>query len=126
MTSQAKGDADLNLTVLPEDELRRLVINIIHRDDIEPFVRQMVLLIDSLKLNRLDEVSRIARQSDDPSFTALLSAVSNAAAQGRTLAAYHTAFLAAAYAYQQSLDHVCEFVSYLDKFRQGGEKQKES
>jgi hypothetical protein len=117
MTSRITGDAYRNLIVLPEDELRRLVLEIIHRDDIEPFVRRMVLLIDSLKLNRLDELARVAQQSDDPSFTTLLSALSDAAAQGQTLAAYHTAFLAAAYAYQQSLEHVCEFVSYLDRFR---------
>jgi hypothetical protein len=124
MTSQAEGDAAL--TVLPEDELRRLVLDIIIRDDIEPFLRRMVSLLDSLKTSRFGEIERIARQSADPSFKTLLSAVSDAAARGHKVAAYHTAFLAAGYAYQQSLDHVCELMSYLDRFRQGGNQRNRS
>jgi len=47
----------------------------------------------------------------------LLSAVSRAAREGRRAAAYDTAFLAAHYAYQNSLDYLSELLRYLEQFR---------
>jgi hypothetical protein len=102
---------------LPEDEIRRLVLQITAREDIELFVRRMVILMDALRVGRTSEVARVARQSKDPAFALLMSAMSVAVKDGRILAAHHTAFWAAHCAYSNSLDYLCKLMSYLDRLR---------
>ncbi|MDX6498218.1 MAG: hypothetical protein QOG23_1478 [Blastocatellia bacterium] len=55
---------------------------------------------------------------------ALITAISNAAREGCTLAAHETAFLAALYAYENSLDHLRAFLVYLDGFRKESARSK--
>jgi hypothetical protein len=47
-----------------------------------------------------------------------MAAIAKTVNEGRTMAAYHTAFQAALYAYENSLDHLLAFHDYLDRFRQ--------
>jgi hypothetical protein len=112
-----------NPAVLPHDELHELVLHTILRDSVEPFIRRMVVLLDSLKEGKTDEITHIARQSDDPSFTKLMSALSDAARQGELVAAHITVLLAAGYAYQETRDYYWDLMNYLDRFRDDAEKQ---
>jgi hypothetical protein len=116
----AKASSLLNPAVLPLEELRQLVFEIILRDDIKPFLRRMVILLDSLKVGQINKVVQVARQSHDPAFTKLMSSLSDAVEEGELVAARITVFLAASYAYQESLDYYWELTSYLDRFRQDG------
>jgi hypothetical protein len=108
----------LNPAVLPLEELRQLVFEIILRDDIKPFLRRMVILLDSFKVGQINRLAEVARQSKDPAFIKLMSALSDAVQEGELIAARITVFLAASYAYQESLDYYWELMDYLDRFRQ--------
>lgn len=114
----AKASSALNPAILPLEELRQLVLQIILRDDIEPFLRQMVILLDSLKVGQINRLAEVARQSKDPAFIKLMSALSAAVQERELVAARITVFLAASYAYQESLDYYWELMDYLDRFRQ--------
>jgi hypothetical protein len=83
----------------------------------------MVVLLDSLKEGKTDEVARVARQSADPAFVKLMSALSDAVRDGEFVAARITVFLAAGYAYQETRDYFREVMSYLDRFREDADKQ---
>jgi hypothetical protein len=111
-----------NPAVLPLEELRQLALEIILRDGIKPFLRRMVILLDSLKVGQINRLSQIAHQSKDPAFIKLMSILSDAAQKGELVAAHITVFLAASYAYQESLDYYWELMSYLDRFRQDESK----
>ncbi|MGB9179104.1 MAG: hypothetical protein WCB68_07635 [Pyrinomonadaceae bacterium] len=119
----AKASSVLNPAILPLEELRQLVFQIILRDSIEPFLRRMVILLDSLKEGKTEKVAQIARQSKDPAFTRLMSALSNAVQQGEVVAARITVFLAAGYAYQDTRDYFWDVMNYLDRFREDANKQ---
>jgi hypothetical protein len=121
-TAKSASAININPAILPLEELRQLVFEIILRNSIEPFVWQMVILLDSLKAGQINEVARVARQSKDPAFTRLMSALSDAVEEGELVAARITAFLAAGYAYQESLDYYWDLMSYLDRVR-GDAKQ---
>jgi hypothetical protein len=112
-----------NPAVLPLEELHRLVFQTISRDSIEPFARRMVVLLDSLKEGNTEEVARVARQSADPSFVKLMSALTKAVREGELVAAHITVFLAAGYAYQETLDYFWDVMGYLDGFREDADKQ---
>lgn len=112
------GIVKVNPAILPLEELRQLVLQIILRDDIKPFLRQMVILLDSLKVGQVNRVAEVARQSNDPAFTKLIAALSAAVQEGELVAARITVFLAASYAYQESLDYYWALRDYLDRFRQ--------
>jgi hypothetical protein len=75
--------------------------------NIKPFVRRMVRFIDSLRTGRPVRVARVARRSANHDLLTLVSAISRAVEEERLSAAYFTAFLAAHYAYQNSLDYLC-------------------
>lgn len=107
---------------LPQDEIRRLVARSTTRYQIEPFVRQMVRVKEDLKGGRIRKVAKLTVSSRDQSRAALITAISNAAGEGRTMAAHETAFLAALYAYENSLDHLRAFLGYLDCFRKHKKK----
>jgi hypothetical protein len=82
----------------------------------------MVILLDSLKVGQSDRLAEVARQSQDPAFGKLMSVLSAAVQQGEYVAARRTVFLAASYAYQESLDYYWELMSYLDRLRQSENK----
>lgn len=108
---------DPDYLALPDEEIRRLALIITARDSVEPFVRRMVVLLDSLRAGDTGEVARVARQSKDEAFVVLMSAMQGAVKDGRVFAARNTAFMAASYAYQNSLDYVCELLAYLNRLR---------
>jgi hypothetical protein len=109
---------DPNHVALPDAQLRELVLEITERDTVEAFVRRMVAVMDALRGGQIDQIPLIAGQSRDRSFKSLMAAVSQAVREGRLLAAKNTAFYAASYAYQNSLDYVCGFMGYLDRFNE--------
>jgi hypothetical protein len=113
-----KASSTLNPAVLPLEELRQLVLEIILRDDIKPFLRRMVILLDSLKVGQINRLAEVTRQSKDPTFIKLMSVLSDAVQEGELVAARITVLLAASYAYQESLDYYWELMDYLDRFRQ--------
>lgn len=113
---------NINPAILPLEELRQLVFQIILRDRIEPFVQQMVTLLDSLKAGQTGEVAKVASQSTDPAFVKPMSALSEAVREGELVGAHITVLLAAGYAYQESLDYYWDLMSYLDRFREAANK----
>lgn len=119
-TANLTGTPKLNPAVLPLEELRQLVFRIIMRDESEPFLRRMVILLDDLRVGRTNRLAQVARQSKDPAFAKLMSVLSDAVQSGELVGARITVFLAAGYAYQESLDYYWELMSYLDRFRQDG------
>lgn len=115
---------NINPAILPLEELRQLVSEIILRDNIESFVRRMVILLDTLKAGQTDEVARVASQRKDPAFTRLMSALSGAVEEGELGAARITVFLVAGYAYQESFDYYWDLMSYLDRFREDAKQAR--
>ncbi|HXI25471.1 MAG TPA: hypothetical protein VNG71_16520 [Pyrinomonadaceae bacterium] len=109
---------------LPQEEIRRLVVRSTIRYKIEPFVKQMVRVMDNLKAGRIRRVARLTISRRDQSRATLIAAISNAAREGNTMAAHETAFLAALYAYENSLDHLRAFVGYLDDIRRPRSRRK--
>ena len=112
-----------NPAILPLEELRQLVFQIVLRDRIEPFVLQMVTLLDSLKAGQTEEVAKVAGQSTDPAFVKFMSALSEVIDEGELVRAHITVFLAVGYAYQESLDYYWDLMSYLDRLREDTNKQ---
>lgn len=102
---------------LPDEEIRRLAMLITTRDGVEPFMRRMVVILDSLSAGRVGGVTRMALRSKDQPFAELMSAISLAARRGYVGTARTTAFLATSYAYQNSLDYLLELLGYLDRIR---------
>lgn len=121
-TAKNIGVININPAILPLEELRQLVFEIILRDDIKPFLRQMVILLDSFKAGQTSGLAEVTRQSKDPAFIKLMSVLTDAVQEGEFVAAHITVFLAASYAYQESLDYYWELMSYLDRFREGENK----
>jgi hypothetical protein len=109
-------DFDPDQLVLPLDEIRLLAMIITTRDGTEPFIRKMVTLSENLKAGRADAVARLARRSKDHTLNELLAPMSQAAGEGRVVAVGNTAFFAASFAYQNSLDYLRELMKYLDRF----------
>lgn len=108
---------DPDYLALPDEETRQLTLLITTRDGVEPFMRRMVVLLDGLKVGHTVKVMPFARLRKNPEFALLMAAMKNAVGEGRVYAARNTAFYAASYAYQNSLDYVCELMSYLDRLR---------
>ena len=102
---------------LPADELRQLVLRIVCRDDVKTFVGRMVKLLDGLKAGCGGTLARVARQSEDRDFGRLVAALARVVKRGDVVAARETAFFAASYAYQNSLEYMLELMRYLDGFR---------
>ncbi|MCA1566505.1 MAG: hypothetical protein LC803_12855 [Acidobacteria bacterium] len=117
MISLLRDDPDPDHLVLPLDEIRLLALIITTRDGTEPLIRKMVTLSENVKAGRVDVVTRLARQSKDHTLTELLAPMSQAVREGRVVAAGNTAFLAASFAYQNSLDYLRELMKYLDRFK---------
>lgn len=112
------GIVDINPAILPLEELRQLVLQIILRDDIEPFLRQMVILLDSFKVGQFNRLAEVACQSKDPAFVKLMATLSTAVQEGELVVARITVFLAAGYAYQETHDYYWDVMSYLNRFRE--------
>jgi hypothetical protein len=109
---------------LPQHEIRRLVTCSTTRYKIEPFVRQMVRVMNNIKAGQIRRVATLRVSKRDQSKAILISAISSAAMEGRSMAAHETAFLAALYAYENSLDHLRAFLGYLDGFRKETSRPK--
>ena len=109
-------DFDPQHVVLPPDEIRIIALLSSTRNGVEPFVRQMVSLSESLKAGRASKLAQLARQSKDQSLAELVSPMSQAIKEGRIIAVQNTAFYAASYAYQNSLDYARELLNYLNRF----------
>ena len=102
---------------LPEEELRRLVWQITARVSVEPFVRQMIRLVDSLQAGRTRPLAHMLKQSVEPQDTRLLAAIADEVRSGSMVVARNTALWAAGCAYQNSLDYFLDLLSYLSRFR---------
>jgi len=88
------------------------------RYKIEPFVRQLVKLMDELKAGQTQNIAKLTRPGRDESRAILLAAIAKTVNEGQTMAAYHTTYQAALYAYENTLDHLMAFHDYLDYSRQ--------
>jgi len=103
---------------LPAEEIRRLVVLTTTRYKIEPFVRQLIRLIDALKAGQTSNIAKLTRPRTDESRAILFAAITKTVNEGRTMVAYHTAYQATLFAYENSLDHLLAFHDYLDCLRQ--------
>lgn len=117
-SAKARRGAEAEGFALPVDVLRRLVSRIVARGGVEPFVGRLLPLIDGLKAGRTGEAARAARRGEDRQFKRLASALTRVAGRGQFVVARNTALLAASYAYQDSLDYVCQLFDYLDAVRE--------
>lgn len=77
----------------------------------------MVILWDSLKAGQTDKVAHFARGSKDPAFAKLMEAISDSVSAGELGTASTIVFLAAGFAYQNTLDYYLDLKNYLDGFR---------
>lgn len=77
----------------------------------------MVILWDSLKAGQTNKVVRFTRQNKDPAFAKLMSVISDSVSKGELGTASIIIFLAAGFAYQNTLDYYMGLRSYLDRFR---------
>jgi len=109
---------ELEPLALPEDEIRRLVALTTTRYKIEPFVRQLVRLMDELKAGKTNNLAKLPRPGRDESRAILFAAIAKTVSEGQQMAAYHTAFRAGLFAYENSLDHLLAFMDYLDRLRE--------
>jgi len=109
---------ELEPLALPEDKIRRLVALTTTRYKIEPFVKQLIKLMDELKAGQTHNIAELARPGRDESRKILFEAIRRTVNEGNGMAAYHTAFRAGLCAYQNSLDHLLAFMDYLDRLRQ--------
>lgn len=103
---------------LPEDEIHRLVLLTTGRYKIEPFVTQLIRVMDHLKAGRTENIAKLTRPGRDESRAVLFAAIAKTVSDGRTMAAYHTTYQATLYAYENSLDHLLAFHEYLGCLRQ--------
>jgi len=76
----------------------------------------MVILWDSLKAGQTDNVAHFAR-SKDPAFAKLMEGISDSVSAGDLGTASTIVFLAAGFAYQNTLDYYLDLKNYLDGFR---------
>ena len=106
--------SELEPHALPDDEIRRLVVRTTTRYKIEPFVKQLVRLMDELKAGQTHNIAKLMNTGRGESRAKLLAAIGKSVNEGRTMAAYHTAYQAALYAYENTLDHLLAFHDYLD------------
>jgi hypothetical protein len=88
------------------------------RYKIEPFVKQLIRLMDELKDGQTKNIAKLTRPGRDKSRAELFAAIARMVNEGRTIAAYHTTYQAALYAYENSLDHLLAFHEYLGSLRQ--------
>lgn len=119
----ARGFNSDDLT-LPQKKIRQLVVNSTTSYKIEPFVRQMIRVMDNIKAGQIRKVATLSLSRRDQSRAALITAISNAVRKGNTLEAHETAFMAALYAYENSLDHLRAFLRYLDGLRKKTTRRK--
>jgi hypothetical protein len=113
LPSRSSRISELESLALPEDEIRRLVVLITTRYKIEPFVRQLIRLMDDLKVGQTHNIAKLTRPGRDKSRAILLAAIAKTVNEERMMAAYYTSFQAALYAYENTLDHLMAFHEYL-------------
>jgi len=113
----------INTRSLCNEELYQLVLQITeggHRSKL--FLRRMVILWDSLKAGETNKVIQFARQNKDPAFAKLMAAISDSVREEDLAMASIIVFLAAGFAYQNTLDYYLDLTSYLDRFRSSKDK----
>lgn len=74
-------------------------------------------LMDELKAGKTNNISKLTRPGRDESRAILFAAIAETVNEGRTMAAYHTTYQAALYAYENSLHHLLAFHEYLARLR---------
>jgi hypothetical protein len=74
--------------------------------------------MDELRAGQTNNIAKLTTPGRDESRTILLAAIARTVNEGRTMAAYHTSYQAALYAYENTLDHLMAFHEYLDCLRQ--------
>jgi len=114
---RSAGTSQLEPLALPESEIRTLVVLTTTRYEIEPFIKQLIRLMDDLKAGQTNNVAKLTRAGRDGSRATLFAAIEKTANEGRTMAAYYTAYQAALYAYENTLDHLLAFHDYVDCLR---------
>jgi hypothetical protein len=77
----------------------------------------MVILWDSLKAGQTKKVIQFTSQNKDSAFAKLMAAISDSVRHGDLATATTIVFLAAGFAYQNTLDYYLDLTSYLDRFR---------
>jgi choline dehydrogenase-like flavoprotein len=116
--SESSSVSEVEPLALPEDEIRRLVLLTTARYKIEPFIKQLIKLMDNLKVGQTKNIAKLTRPGRDEFRAMLFAALTETVNEGRTMAAYHTTYQAALYAYENSLNHLLAFHEYLDWLRQ--------
>lgn len=112
------GGIKIDTCSLRYEELCQLVLKITRGGNkSKSFLRRMVILWDSLKAGQTDKVVRFTRQNKDPAFAKLMSAISDSVSNGELGTASLIIFLAAGFAYQNTLDYYLDLRNYLDRFR---------
>jgi hypothetical protein len=113
-----EGGIKIDPGSLCNEELCQLVLKITHGGQkAKPFLRRMVILWDSLKTGETKEVVHFARQNKDPVFAKLIAPVLDSVSAGDLGTASTIVFLAAGFAYQNTLDYYLDLKDYLDRFR---------
>ncbi len=77
----------------------------------------MVILWDSLNAGHANKVAHFARGNKDPAFAKLMEVISNSVSARELGTASTIVFLAAGFAYQNTLDYYLDLSNYLDRFR---------
>jgi len=103
---------------LRNDELHQLVMKITREGTkSKSFLRRMVILWDSVKAGETDKVARLTSQNKDPALAKIMSAIADSVNKGELGTASIIIFLAAGFAYQNTVDYYLDLRSYLDRFR---------
>jgi hypothetical protein len=90
---------------LHNEELRQLVLKITRSGyKSKSFLRRMVILWDSLRAGQTNKVVQLTRQNKDPAFAKLMSVISDSVSSGELGTASTIVFIAAGFAYQNTLD----------------------
>jgi hypothetical protein len=79
-----------------------LVLFTTTRYKIEPFVRQLIRLMDHLRAGKTNNIAKLTRPGRDGSRAMLFAAIAKTVDEGHTMAAYHTTYQAALCAYENS------------------------
>jgi hypothetical protein len=112
------GNIKIDTCSLCNEELCQLILQITeggHRS--KSFLRRMVILWDSLNAGQTNKVIQFASRAKDPAFARLMAAISDSIRSGDLATASIIVFLAAGFAYQNTLDYYLDLTSYLDRFR---------
>lgn len=104
-TKKGAGSINFDTCSLHNEELRQLVLKITRSGyKSKSFLRRMVILWDSLRAGQTNKVVQLTRQNKDPAFAKLMSVISDSVSSGELGTASTIVFIAAGFAYQNTLD----------------------